>query len=326
MISFIPLSANDLIKPDTESTIPDKEALKIDFDSIRKNIKPDKSKLETSNISTESEKKKVTKVKTSKTVSKEKKKKASAKKNKTASKKGKSVLKKVKVKSRKGETDTKKVQTDTKTEKIDIKALKTNTKSPDKDIITSNNNLKTKDSDVIIINPLKAGDSRNRLYFFNYSELIKLSRPDGLKVYKDSPPVIDELAFFTPDYYAEFRIDGYDRNLIYRLIIDFVQYKGDLKPMNSILKIWGRNITGKMFLISELDYRILTQQKLFETLIPYELSSYGRFDIIVREYSDSPGKWGIWDIIVTDKRASQLEIVKPDASEKIKDTKVKIFE
>ncbi|HRX47815.1 MAG TPA: hypothetical protein P5120_09875, partial [Spirochaetota bacterium] len=77
---------------------------------------------------------------------------------------------------------------------------------------------------------------------------------------------------------------------------------------------------------AEVNRQILKENKIFETLIPYELSYPGRFDIIVREYSDTPGKWGIWDMIITDNKIDRIEIIKPDRSEKIKEIVPKIFE
>ena len=81
-----------------------------------------------------------------------------------------------------------------------------------------------------------------------------------------------------------------------------------------------------MYLIAEVNRQILKENKIFETLIPYELSYTGRFDIIVREYSDVPGKWGIWDMIITEKKIDRIDIIKPDRSEKIKEFVPKIFD
>ncbi len=180
-------------------------------------------------------------------------------------------------------------------------------------------------TDTIIINPLPSEQTISRLYFMNYNELAVWGKQRGLKLRDDAPPVIDGVSFFMPDYSAEFKVTSYDREKNYRLIIDFVKYEGKRGPLNSLLKIWGRDIHGKLILISEINEKVLSEKKIFETLIPYELSSPGRFDIIVKEYSDLPGRWGIWDMIVTAKRADQIEMVRPDTSERMKEIEPKIF-
>lgn len=215
------------------------------------------------------------------------------------------------------------------TQSVEEKEEKSVTKTEEKTIIPSGNNKKnetiTELTDTIIINPLPSDQTISRLYFMDYRGLAAWGKQRGLMIREDALPVVDGMSFFMPDYSAEFKLNGYDREKNYRLIIDFVKYSGNREPLNSLLKIWGRDVHGKLVLIAEVNENVLSKKKIFETLIPYELSSPGRFDIIVREYSDRPGRWGIWDMIVTAKRADQIETVRPDTSEKMKEIEPKIF-
>ena len=349
-ISF--LSADDLIKPENEVITPDNESLQIDLDSIKKDIR-DKGKTPVINTKkVESKQLKSKKVKKNKSVPKtdNKKKIAHKKEEKSGKKTGNEkvqvskkqkqinkpdakseVNKAVEVETvKKAVSDNKKttaviLQKDQVTGIEDKSVVKAADKTTDNSQGLQKTDVSSGPDDTIIINPLSAETGRNRLYFIDYTGLGKWGKPKGLKIQEDLPPVVDGISFFTPDYSAEFNIAGYDREKNYRLLIDFVRYEGKPGPLNSLLKIWGRDIKGKMILIAEINEKILEQNKIFETLVPYELSSPGRFDIIVREYSDTPGKWGIWDMIITAKRTDQLEIIRPDASEKMKEIEPKIF-
>lgn len=343
LISFTLLSADDLIKPDNEAITPDNEPLRIDLESIKKDIEAKKNTSKT-------EKKADVKSGKSKSGEKSVVKKTKVKKNKKESKPVKKKIKsnqkmvnrhEKKSKSAEKIPEVKKIETgkvNTEAEKTD-KSFKSDILSGKNDIIPENTEAKpdkkesgsaktgiiAEKSDIIIINP-SAGDlTLSRLYCINYAGIAKWGKPQGVKIRDDAPPVIDGMAFYMPDYSAEFRVEGYDRERNYRLYIDFVKFDGKFKPLNSILKIWGRGPSGKMFLFAEINQDILYENKIFETLIPYELSSTGRFDIIVREYSDMPGKWGIWDMIVTDKSVDRIEIIRPGVPEKMREIEPKIF-
>lgn len=345
LTSFTTLSADELIKPDNEAIVPDNEPVRIDLESIKKDIDAKK-------IGSKSEKKKAgvkpEKPKSEKKAAVKKKAVAKIKKEKTRpgkplKKSGKSDLKAKKSNEKGVKTEVKSAKNKAEEKKIDVRSdnagIEKTDRSLKKDILSGSIEVKPEKADTdaagteiilqnrntIIINPSSTGSSISRLYGIDYAGIAKWGKPRGLKIKADAPPVIDGMAFYTPDYSAEFRVEGYDRERDYRLFIDFVKYEGKIQPLNSLLKIWGRGASGKMFLVAEINQNILAEDKIFETLIPYELSSPGRFDIIVREYSDTPGKWGIWDMIVTDKRVDLIEIIRPDASEKMKEIEPKIF-
>lgn len=191
--------------------------------------------------------------------------------------------------------------------------------------ITGNMTIQPGVKDTVIINPLDAEISGSRLQFISYEAIAKFWKPERVQVAEDLGPVVDNIAFYMPAYSAVFKVGGYDRELNYRLALDIVKFRSKPRPLNSLLKIWGRNSSGRMFLLAELNENNLTDKKIFETLIPYELSYPGSFDIIVKEYSDLPGRWGIWDVIITARRIDQIEAVKPDTSVKMKETELKIF-
>lgn len=348
VMTFTSLFAAELLEPDNAVTVPDIEPLKIDLEAIK-----NKSKFQ-QNVSRHEKKNskiKPAKAKTSKSKALKKKsgsKKTDIKKKKTDTgpvkkadksvKDGKKlsskpVVKKMQVEKIKQATD----------EKNNIKTVESDTNhkvpgqtenkfnpviiEPDnKAVDTAKKEIVQTPVNMIIINPLYNSDtSTNRLYKIDYAAITKWAKPLGLKVKEDAPPVIDGIAFYIPDFFADFKAEGYDRSREYKLYIDFVRFDGETKYINSLLKIWGRDVAGKMYLIAEINSKILREDKIFETIIPYELSSPGTFDIIVREYSDTPGKWGIWDMIITDKRVDRIEIIKPDASEKMKEIEPKIF-
>lgn len=341
-ISIKPVFADDLLTPDNTATVTDIEPLKIDLESLKK-----KSKIQ----------KPVTAVKKKKTAVRSGKVKTggnAAIKKKSTSKQSKSGGKTATQQKKKAlivkKSNLKSYKKNSQTKKNDIKIVKENVIVNDSlkknDILSGNMDkssvaiinesekrniaIEKKETasvlqDIIIINPSYTESAAGRLYRINSAEISKWSKPKGLILKEDAPPVVDGIAFYTPDFFGQFKVDGYDRSRNYKLYIDFVRFSGEIKPVNSLLKIWGRDLSGKMFLIASLNQVFLAEDKIFETLIPYELSSPGRFDIIVREYSDTPGKWGIWDMIITDKRVDRIEIIKPEASEKMKEIDPKIF-
>lgn len=344
LISYQPIIASDLLEPDNAVAIPELEPLKIDLEAIKQKSKAQKSttSLEKNNVSASIKRKASNKELI--------KKKSRTKKNKNTKSGLSSDSSKQRVKHFKTEkksvpvTGKKEIKSGKLNQKTDQKLIvkpedtKKNKLLADNSIQTDavltkpdKNTAKTSESnntplpDIIIINPSEKDVTTNRLYKINYTEISKWAKPQGLKVKEDALPVIDGLAFYTPDFFAEFKVEGYDRNREYKIYIDFVRFEGGKININSLLKIWGRDYSGKMFFIAEIKKEILEENKIFDAIIPYELSSPGRFDIIVREYSDTPGKWGIWDIIITDKKIDHIELIRPDASEKMKEIDPKIF-
>jgi hypothetical protein len=346
LISYQPINASDLLEPDNAAVIPELEPLKIDLEAIKQNSKVQKSttNLEKTKKVSASFKRKASDKELIKKKTRTKKKKNS--KSRLSSDSAKQTVKHIKTEKKSTPvTDKKKIKSAKIKQKADQKLI-VKPEDNNKNKLLADNNIQTETgltkpdknsannpekisntpvSDIIIINPSEKDATTNRLYKINYTEIYKWAKPQGLKVKEDAPPVIDGLAFYTPDFFAEFKVEGYDRNREYKLYIDFVRFENGTLNINSLLKIWGRDYSGKMFFIAEIKKEILEENKIFDAIIPYELSSPGRFDIIVREYSDTPGKWGIWDIIITDKKIDRIDLIRPDASEKMKEIDPKIF-
>jgi len=335
LVPAIHLSAIDFIEPDKEASVPEIEPLKIDLEALKKKSKiekvvpsPDKSKR---NIKTD-------KIKSGKSgVVKNKKVPQKKKSSRIAGSQVTKTIKNVKAIDKSAMTQKKIPQIQNKTEDKNFKKTEIPEETfkqkfpadgiyePVKLADEGKNESVLIPADLIVINPSKNDYSLNRLYSIDYSDISKWAKNQGLKVKEDSPPVVDSIAFYTPDFFAEFKIENYNRNKEYKLFVDIVRFSGDTIPVNSLLKISGRSSSGKLFHLAAINREYLKENKIFECLIPYELSSPGKFDIIVREYSDVPGKWGIWDIIITNKKFDTLEIVKPEVSEKIKEIEPKIF-
>jgi len=326
IITFSSLFAVDLLKEDETVIVPELEPLKIDLEaiknrsSVRKNIPVIKKKIKDSKPA------KVKKSKSAGTGKKSDSKKIKSKKKKPVQGTSKQSVKSVKT-GRKSLPESKKSEDGSKLPVKNENIVNANVSNQGNKISdnTKSDTIPFR-SDLIIINPLDGNPSINRLDKINYTEIARWAKSQGLNLKADAPPVIDDVAFFTPDYFAEFKIEGYDRNREYRLYIDFVRFDRESAYFNSLIKILGRDSKGKMYLIAEVNRQRLKENKIFETLIPYELSYPGRFDIIVREFSDTPGKWGIWDMIITDKKIDRIDIIKPDRSEKIKEIVPKIFD
>jgi len=69
----------------------------------------------------------------------------------------------------------------------------------------------------------------------------------------------------------------------------------------------------------------MSDKKRFDVSVPFDLSYPGKFDIIIHEYSEKNGNWGIWDIVVTSKKINEIELMPIDSSGKMKEIESKIF-
>jgi len=142
----------------------------------------------------------------------------------------------------------------------------------------------------------------------------------------DVPPVISNKAYFISQFQTVIPVSGYNKDLLYRMYIDFLRYKQTNVPFNSKLKIFIRDIYGNKRQIGTADLSYMSDKKIFEVSIPFDLSYPGKFDIIIHEYSGKTGNWGIWDIIVTSKKINELKIMSIDSVEKIKEIEPKNFQ
>ncbi|HOK01224.1 MAG TPA: hypothetical protein PLD85_01905 [Spirochaetota bacterium] len=162
--------------------------------------------------------------------------------------------------------------------------------------------------DTIIINPSNLLEG---LKFLSYRDLFNWAKFNSLQVFKDSPPVVDNYAFYMLNYKKSFLVEGYQRDLIYYLYIDFVRFKGRKNIITSKLRISIKNIYEKVHTLAELNESILSQDYCIIPL-PYEVTIHGKFYLLFDELSDTPGKWGIWDIIISSKKLREINFIQID--------------
>jgi hypothetical protein len=159
----------------------------------------------------------------------------------------------------------------------------------------------------------------------SYNEAKKWAYNFSLTLLPDSPPLIDNNAFFLTQYQTVIPVSGYNRELMYKIYIDFLRYSESSVPFSSRLKIYIRDIYGNKKLAGTADPGCMTAKKIFEIPVPFDLSYTGRFDIIIQEHSEKSGCWGIWDLIVSSRKLSEIEIKPVDSEKKIKEIEEKIF-
>ena len=194
-------------------------------------------------------------------------------------------------------------------------------------IITSIYSQNNTESDTIIINSINSKTQTGEMpaESVTFSDAKKWAHSVALTLVPDSPPVIDNSAFFLTNYQTVIPVSGYKKELMYKVFIDFLRYTEAKVPFNSLLKIYIRDIYNNKRHVGTADLSYMSDKKIFEVSVPFDLSYPGRFDIIIQEYSGKTGCWGIWDIIVTSKKISEIKITPLDSTEKIKETEEKIF-
>jgi len=183
------------------------------------------------------------------------------------------------------------------------------------------------ESDTIVINSIniktETGESPAEVVDFKAaSEWAYKAR---LTLSADAPPVADGKAFFITQFQTVIPVTGYKKDLLYRIYFDFLRYKQDNPPFNTKLKIFVRDIYGNKRQIGTADLSFMSDKKKFEVSVPFDLSYPGKFDIIIHEYSDKTGTWGIWDIIVTSRKLNEIEFMPIESQSQIKEIEPKIF-
>lgn len=183
------------------------------------------------------------------------------------------------------------------------------------------------ESDTIIINSvnIKTDTGDSPAENLDFKAISEWAYNAHLNLAPDAPPIIDNKAFFITQYQTVIPVTGYKKDLLYRIYIDFCRYSQAKVPYNSKLKIFIRDISGSRREIGTADITYMSDKKIFEVSIPFDLSYPGKFDIIIHEYSGKTGNWGIWDIIVTSKKINEIEIMPIDSTDKINEIEPKIF-
>jgi hypothetical protein len=188
----------------------------------------------------------------------------------------------------------------------------------------------TPESDTIVINSINIKKGTNETAVETAVEIVDFKYAadwaynTGLTLLPDAPPVIDNKGFFIKQFQIEIPVSGYKRDLFYKAYFDFFRYKEKKIPFNSKLKIYIKDIYDNMRHVATAETSCLTGDKLFEVDIPYDLSYPGKFYIVIHEHAQKTENWGIWDIIVTSRKISELDEKFIKSLLKNEETKLKI--
>ena len=184
----------------------------------------------------------------------------------------------------------------------------------------------TPESDTIIINSVnfKKDGADIPVEITDFKNATMWGYNIGLTLLPDAPPVIDNKGFFIKQFQIEIPVTGYNKNLFYKAYFDFFRYKEKSLPFDSKLKIYIRDMYGNIKHVGTAETDCLTGNNLFAVDIPYDLSYTGKFDIIIHEYSRKTETWGIWDIIVTSRKISEIDENFVKSLLKNEDAKLKI--
>lgn len=114
----------------------------------------------------------------------------------------------------------------------------------------------------------------------------------------DAKPVVNNKASFVSRFGSVISVKGLQRNRRYRAWIDFVRVRvhGDC-GVTARLEVYGDRMLLKSFRYKDL----LEMRKPFVLNLPYEITYDGAVDLKFREYSDTGGFWGVWDVVVSDQ-------------------------
>lgn len=182
-------------------------------------------------------------------------------------------------------------------------------------------------SDTLIINSINVKTETGELPAENidFKDAANWAYNQHLTLQPDNPPLVDNKAFFITQYQTVIPVSGYRRNLFYKIYFDFLRYCQRSIPFNTRLNIFIRDIYGNKRQVGTATVDSMSDKRIFEVSVPFDLSYPGKFDIIIHEYSGKCGTWGIWDIIVSSKKIDEIEIMPIESAEKIKEIEPKIF-
>lgn len=181
--------------------------------------------------------------------------------------------------------------------------------------------------DTIIISSLdfKSGNDGRAIKEITRSDAVDRAHRLGLSLHPDMPPVTSDRGFFLQKYQTVIPVKGYNKELIYKIYIDFFKYSGGDIRESSLLKFYISDRYGRKNYIGSASSEDIHGDNIFELAVPFDLSYTGSFDIIIQDCSDRTGFWGIWDIIVSSKKLRDLEKINIDTTPRMEEVKEKIF-
>ncbi len=159
------------------------------------------------------------------------------------------------------------------------------------------------------------------------SQIEDWARARGLEIIPDREPVIDNSALYLLDFRGVFSVESLKKDKRYNLRIDFVKFRRGNNSFLSHLKLYIRDKNGVEHFLMRLDKKELFEVKIFETSLPFRFSYEGEFELILYEYSEVPGIWGIWDIIIypEDMDIDSIQRIEPEIDEESMKHNLKIF-
>jgi hypothetical protein len=129
-------------------------------------------------------------------------------------------------------------------------------------------------------------------------EIANWCRSRSMVPVPDAKPVVNNKASFVSRYGSVISVKGLQRHRRYRAWIDFVRYRGNGDcGVSARLEIYGDRKLLKSFRYKDLQ----EMRKPFVLSIPYEVTHDGAVELKFREYSDTGGFWGVWDVVVSDQ-------------------------
>lgn len=129
-------------------------------------------------------------------------------------------------------------------------------------------------------------------------EIANWCRSRSMVPVPDAKPVVNNRASYVSRYWSVISVKGLQRHRRYRAWIDFVRYRGNGDcGVSARLEIYGDRKLLKSFRYSDLR----EMRKPFVLSIPYEVTHDGAVELKFREYSDTGGFWGVWDVVVSDQ-------------------------
>lgn len=185
--------------------------------------------------------------------------------------------------------------------------------------------------DIIVINSqsdLIDIKKSGHVKILNHENITDWAQARGFELIPDRGPVISNSAFYFMDYRGVFNISGLSRHKRYIIRIDFVKFKKNHDSHLSYVKLFIRDKNGEEHLISSLGKNELYNEKIFETSLPFRFIYEEGFELVMYEYSETPGTWGIWDIIIYPENSdiNSIKAVDSGTSEKSMKHNLKILD
>lgn len=136
---------------------------------------------------------------------------------------------------------------------------------------------------------------------FTRKEIREWGIARGLELIDDHGPLIDDTAAYVGPNGSSVSISGFSRDRRYRVWIDFVRFRPMDRLPGSFLKIFVSAPDVEPRLIGSVRYSDI-DGSYYHADIPENVTVRGSVEIQFKEFSPAPGNWGVWDIIVTDRR------------------------